>query len=132
MLMFAQAAPPGSHLLRTTPTSKTAQTRWWATLARDGTLRVVLINDSLTEPTSVRVEIPVKARTGVLERLRAPSAYATSGVKLAGQSFGRETTTGLLTGRLKTSRVRIVRHAFIVRMPAASAAMVTVAAPGTA
>jgi hypothetical protein len=132
MLMFAQAAPPGSHLLRTTPTSKTAQTRWWATLARDGTLRVVLINDSLTEPTSVRVEIPVKARTGVLERLRAPSAYATSGVTLAGQSFGRETTTGLLAGRLKTSRVRIVRHAFIVRMPAASAAMVTVAAPGAA
>ena len=51
---------------------------------------MVLINDSLTSGHTVLVRPPVRARTAVLERLRAASAAATDGVTLAGQSFGED------------------------------------------
>ena len=45
LLFFAQAAPPGSHLLQISA-PHSGDLRTWATLGKDGTVRVVLINDS--------------------------------------------------------------------------------------
>jgi hypothetical protein len=128
LLMFAQAAPPGAHLLRIAGPAP-GQLRTWATIGRDGQIRVVLINASLTTGTTVLVRAPAPAPAATLERLVAPSAYATRGVTLGGQSFGSPNLTGMLRGR-STSRVLRPSHgAFRVRVPRASAALLTITPP---
>jgi Glycosyl hydrolase family 79 C-terminal beta domain len=125
LLMFAQAASPGARMLGLEETAST-DVRSRATVTKDGEVHVVLINDSLTAGHVVLVRPPTKARDAVLERLRAPSAAATSDVTLAGQTFGDETGTGTLKGRLKTVRVAPDRRGrYLIRLPASSAAMLT-------
>jgi hypothetical protein len=125
LLMFAQAAAPGSRLLRVAGPPP-GQLRTWATLGPDNRIHVVLINASQTHATTVLVAPPGPAAPATLERLEAPSAHATGEVTLAGQTFGRETLTGRLRGRLRTRTVRAVRGAYRVRMPAASGALLTI------
>ena len=61
----------------------------WATRARDGTVRVVLINAGLAPAGARGPDCPgVDRERASLDRLTAPSASATSGVTLGGQSFG--------------------------------------------
>src|SRR5262249_44365494 len=91
LLFFAQAAPPGSHLLSITA-PHSGDLRTWATMAKDGTVRVVLINDSLSQASSVRLRIPINAASATVTRLQARSAYATGGVTLGGHGFGGQTT----------------------------------------
>lgn len=126
LLMFNRAAPTGSRLLSVS-TTPTPDIRARAAIAPTGLTHVVLINDSLTAEHSVVVHLPKRARTALLERLTAPSAEATTGVTIGGQSFGSETPTGTLTGRFKTVHLRRVHGQYVVRMPAASAAMVSFA-----
>jgi Glycosyl hydrolase family 79 C-terminal beta domain len=121
--LFSQAAPPGSRLLKVSASGSTGALRVWATKARDGRIRVVLINDSLSRSETVAVRGPGK--TATLERLRAPSARATSGVSLGGRSFGSNTTTGLPRGRLRVTKLTSTAGAYIVRVPATSAALIT-------
>ncbi|MDQ6776925.1 MAG: glycosyl hydrolase family 79 C-terminal domain-containing protein, partial [Actinomycetota bacterium] len=130
LLMFAKAAPPGSTLL-TTIQQHTGQTRAWATVGRDRYTRIALINDSLTQPTSVLVRTSITGEPATLERLLAPSAYATSGINLDGQSFGTQTLTGTLPG--PTSSLTLPAPtgpgpigAYVVSLPAASAALLTI------
>jgi hypothetical protein len=130
LLMFAQAAPPGSKLLQMSQ-AHTGQTRVWATLASNGTIRVVLINDSLTQSSSVVVEPPAPGGTAQLERMLAPSAGAMSGITLDGQSFGAQTTTGTLAGATTTVAVPPSTSAgtapgYAVTLPAATAATLTI------
>jgi hypothetical protein len=129
LLMFAQAAPPGSRILQTEQTTGT-QVQSWAMLAPDRSIRLVLINNSLTRPRTVLV--PATAGRAELERLQAPSAYATSGVTLAGRSFGAQTTTGVLAGPARSDTLIPSAGAYAVRLPAASAALLTIpeASPG--
>jgi hypothetical protein len=127
MLLFARAAPPGSRLLATEEPGD-GPVRSWAVLAPDGSTRVVLINDSLTHVRWVLVRLPAARRPAVLQRLEAPSAYARSGITLAGQSFGEKTATGLLTGRAHTTVSRPDGAGYLVRLPTASAALLTVPA----
>jgi hypothetical protein len=127
LLMFAQAAPPGSRLLAVGQ-SNTGQVQTWALRAPDGSTRVVLINDSLSDARSVLVHPPVAIRRAGLERLQAPSAYARSGVTLGGQSFGTRTTTGRLTGSPHLTPVRPSSGGYQVTVPAASAALLTIPA----
>ena len=94
-LMFAQAAPAGSRLLRIVSGS-TGPLRAWATLAPDHRVRVLLINDSLSGSALAVVRTPGAPGPASVERLSAASAYATSGVTLGGQSFGAATPTGVL------------------------------------
>jgi hypothetical protein len=124
LMMFAQAAPPGAKLLTIASTSG-PDVRSWATLAPDGTLRAVLINDSLTTARTVAVRAPGLATTATLERLQAPSAFATSGITIGGRSFGPQTNTGLLTGKLRLASVTATAGGFPVSLPASSAAMLT-------
>jgi Glycosyl hydrolase family 79 C-terminal beta domain len=97
LLMFGQAAPPGSRLLSVTP-SATPDVREWATKLPDGEIHVVLINDSTTTSHQINVQPPSPIREALLETMTAPSVSATSGVTLGGQTFGDETSTGTLSG----------------------------------
>jgi hypothetical protein len=125
LLMFARAAPPGSRLLQTAPANG-GQVQSWAMLAPDHTIRLVLINDSLTDVRSVRVRGAATAGRAKLERLQAPSADATDDVTLAGQSFGVETSTGVLPGHPRPSSLTPSAGEYAVTLPAASAALVTI------
>jgi hypothetical protein len=126
LLMFARAAPPGSRLLPVLQTNR-GQLRSWAVLGPQGNVRVVLINDDLTHSRWVIVRPPAPSSGAQLERLDAPSAYARKGITLAGQSFGPRTTTGLLAGSPSLTVLRPVAGEYVVRLPPASAALVTLA-----
>jgi hypothetical protein len=122
LLMFARAVPPRSRLVPVTQTSA-GQVHAWGVLAPDHSERVVLINDDVRSARWVVVRPPSATGQAQLARLVAPSAYARGGVTLAGQSFGTKTTTGLLDGRLRVSPVRPSAGQYVVRLPAASAAV---------
>ncbi len=62
-LMFAQAAPAGSRLLRVVSSSQ-GPLRAWATLAPDHHIRVLLINDSLSSSALAVVRTPGAPRAG--------------------------------------------------------------------
>jgi hypothetical protein len=123
LMMFAQAAPPGSRLLALSWTPP-AGIRAWATRAPDGHVRVVLINRQSGQQT-VHVQIPSRHGPATVERLQAPSVGATSGVTLGGQSFGSETATGLPAGSLRRAPVAPVSGSYTVTLPGYSAAMLT-------
>jgi hypothetical protein len=125
--MFAQAAPPGSHLLRTSGSIAGSDVRAWATRARDGTTRVVLINDDTEVTQTVSVRIPGAHAAATLERLRGRGLTSTTGVTLGGQGFGNDTTTGTLAGHSAADSVKQSGGAYVVRLPKASAAMLTLA-----
>ncbi len=125
LLMFAQAAPPGSRLVQISGAS--GDLRAWATRGADGAIRVLLINDDTSHAHTLAVRVPGARGAATLERLEAPSVHATSGVTLGGQTFGAETTTGVLPAGTVTA-LAARSGDYDVRMPAASAALLTVAA----
>ncbi len=92
---------------------------------RIGHVRVVVINKHLRHSEVVRLRIPSAQGTATVEQLRAPSMQATGGVTLGGQSFGSATTTGLLSGKATVSALNPTRGGYAVRVPGASATMLT-------
>jgi len=128
LLMFAQAAPPGSHLLNVTATNA-GQVKSWATIAPDGSVRVVAINDGAGART-VAVRLGVARGAGTLERLQAPRLTSRGGVTLGGQSFGSGTSTGLLAGKARTQPVDGTGGQYVFRVPGGSAALLTVPPAG--
>lgn len=128
LLMFARAAPPGSRLL---PASYRGPStlRIWSTRAPGGRVRVILINDSRVRSITVAVHPPVPASGAIGTRLRAPRVNSTSGVTLGGQSVATPTATGRLAGKASTFISRPVRGRLVVRLPPASATLLTVTAP---
>jgi hypothetical protein len=127
-LMFAQAAPAGSRLLRVVSSSH-GPLRAWATRAPDHHIRVLLINDSLTSSALAVVRTPVAPGPASLERLRAASVSATSGVTLGGRTFGAATGTGALAPPVPQS-VAPRGGAYSVTLPAGSAALLTLGSTG--
>jgi hypothetical protein len=128
MMLFAQAAPAGSRLF-TIPGTLPASVKLWATRATDGTVHVVLINDSFSKAATVHVPLSSPAGPGTLEALRAPHIGATSGVTIGGRTFGASTTNGLLA---PYQLQQVTAHAgrYSVHVPPATAIMLTV--PGSA
>jgi hypothetical protein len=124
LLMFAQGAPAGSHLIATT--SANPKVRVWATRAADGSIRVTLINDSMSSSEPVAIAVPGTHAPGSLERLLAPSPSATGSVTLGGQSFGRHTRTGVLPGPPVGTPVFSADGRYDVTLPPASAALLTI------
>jgi hypothetical protein len=131
LVMFAQAAPPGSRLLQPSGTAG-PEVNVWATRAPDGAVRVVLINKSTAHAHAVAVRVGTESAAATLERLQAPSAYASRGVTLDGQSFGPETSTGLLAGPSALTYVTPAGGAYNVTLPPASAALLTLPAANAA
>jgi hypothetical protein len=123
MLLFAQAAPARSRLLRVSGAS--GPVRAWATRAPDRRTRVVLINDDPRHSRSLTVRIPGHNATASLERLLAPRLGARTGVTLGGQSFGAGTTTGQLAGAPQVGAVKSRDGAYAVTLAAGSAALLT-------
>jgi hypothetical protein len=130
LLMFSAAAPAGSRLL-TTQQVNGGQVQAWATLTPDGTVRVVLINEGLTQARSVLVGVSGRGRAAQVQRLQAPSAYSKTGVTLGCQSFDPVTTTGTIAGPACPSTVHASAGSYAVSLPAASAALLTIPANGS-
>ncbi len=115
MLLFAQAAPPGSRLI---PLSgrQAPQVHTWATKGTDGTVRVVLINQGgANQVVSLRSSAGAGAAT--VERLEAPDLEAQQGITLGGRSFGSWTTTGRLAGNGSVDVVKPSQGRFTVSLP---------------
>jgi hypothetical protein len=128
LLAFAQAAPPGSKLLKVAGYTR-GPIHVWATRAPDGTERVVVINMASRGSKTIDVRIRSSAGTATLSRLTAPSLAATGHVALGGQSFATNTASGLLAGGSRTTSVaRTASGAYPVTVPPASAAILTVPA----
>jgi hypothetical protein len=121
LLMFVQAAPPGSRLLNTTVRGGAAL-RAWATRTRSGTVRVVLLNDDLHKRHAFLVR--AAAGHGTVIRLTAPSAHATGGVTLGEQRFG-PTSTGTLSAP-EQEPVTSDRGHYVIALAPASAALLTI------
>lgn len=126
MIMFAQAAPPGARLLRLASTVPSG-VKVWAT--RSGaTIHVVVINKRLALSQVLRLRIAGAGGSATVEQLRAPSVNATSGVTLGGQTFGTTTASGVLAGPVPDDTLAPSGGTYTVRVPAASATMLTMTA----
>ncbi len=127
LLMFAQAAPPGSRLVRISGTN--GPVKIWATKAPDGRIRIIVINKDMTHDHVVSLPAAAAGASGTatIERLQAPSASSSTGVTLGGQSFGAATQTGSLAAP-KDDSVPEQGGRYLVTMPAASAALLTLPA----
>lgn len=125
ILLFARATPNGAsiHPVRT---STSGNLKVWATLDRSRTLRVVLINKERYASSPVRLLMPGAQRPGELQRLLAPSVQAREGISLAGQTFGRVTSTGGLVGPRLNETIQGDKGTYTVPMPPASAALLTI------
>jgi hypothetical protein len=125
MRMFAQAAPAGSRLLSVAGTQR-GRVHGWATRAPGGQVRVVLIN---TRPQARTLTIRVRGggARATVERLLAPSLRARTGVTIGGQSFTATSAVGVPSGQAEIEHVARWRGAYRVRVPGASAALLTVA-----
>ncbi len=87
MILFARTVGPGAQLIPSrlvVPSS--AHLKAWVVRLPGGRLHVLLINKG-SRAGAVRLNLPVTG-TGTVERLRAPSLRATSGVTLGGQQLG--------------------------------------------
>jgi hypothetical protein len=122
LLLFARAAPAGSRLLQVSGAASGA-VRTWATRARDGTIRVVLVNSGRGARRLTVGVTGASVGPAILERLSARDAPARTGVSLGGQSFGPRTFTGTLAGDPRTIAMSRVHGRYVVMLPAASAAM---------
>ena len=86
----------------------------------------MLINDAPAHAQRVAVRVPGRAEVATIERLAAPSLGATTGVKIGGQTFGAHTMTGVPSGREDLVSLAPVAGEYVMRMPAASAALLTI------
>jgi hypothetical protein len=126
LLLFTRAAPPGSRQLAL-QRSGSSYIRAWATLAPGGVRRLVLINSDPSGAHQVLVQGPRLPAYASILRLSASGLGATGGVQLGGQQFGGFTDGVLPSPDLPRVR-RSARGGLLVRLPAASAAMLTLSA----
>jgi hypothetical protein len=123
MIMFEQAAPPGSQILamhNDVPTTLSA----WATRETSGAMHVVLVNKG-TSSQSTTVRVPNAVGPASISILHAKGLSSTSDVSLNGQTFGSSTSTGLLTGTAGTDVVSPVKGTYTVKVPGASVEMLS-------
>jgi hypothetical protein len=125
LLMFARAAPAGSRPLPTSPVPSSSL-RVWATRDSTRTVRAVLINDSSTRQVTAAINVPHAGEVATLERLTAPGLTATSGVRIAGQSFAPETSTARLAGTHTVTGIEAIQNRFVFTVAPASAALLSV------
>jgi len=120
-MLAAATASHGALLPVTLSTS--ANIKVWALQGEDGLVRVVVLNKTQSTSGSVSVTLPGYS-TGEVVRLLAPSYLSTSGVTLGGQTYDG-TTDGTIRGTAVTTAVAGSNGTFVLNMPAASAALIT-------
>jgi hypothetical protein len=125
MLLFARAAPAGARLLATSQPAVTGL-QTWATRGPGKTIRVVMTNDSALRRLTLAVRPPASAGAASLERLTATGLTALWGVRLAGQAVGGSAT---LAGRRQKTIVQPLGGRYVVALPPASAALLTLRQP---
>jgi hypothetical protein len=125
LLMFAQAAPPGSHMLVITGTEP-RELNVWATRDATGDTRVVLVNNDPARAFDASVRVPNASGPATLTRLQAPALNANDGVSLGDQSFGSVTSTGILATPQATTVFASAPGMYRVTVPEASAALLDV------
>jgi hypothetical protein len=119
--LFTDAAPPGARLLATTPLAWPLRT--WATRATDGTTRLLLLNGDLHRARPVDVAVAEDpGGAAQVTWLLAPAPAAKGGVTLGGQSFN---SSGWLSGRARPAYVVATAGRYSLRLPPASAALLT-------
>jgi hypothetical protein len=123
LAMFARAAPPGSRLVPVAGGSTSGKLQTWATRAPDGTLRVVLINESRRRTVALAVPGAGGGASATVTRLTAPSLRSKSGMRIGGQTYGPD---GTLQGTGRVSSVRQVAGRYVVDIPSVSAAILTI------
>jgi Glycosyl hydrolase family 79 C-terminal beta domain len=125
--LFAQAAPPGSRLLKLPGLGGGSSVlSVWATRGTDRIDRVVLIDKDPSRAERVTLRPPSGTPGGAtLERLRARSVDSRFGVTLGGRTYGRETSTGQLSPAISQALTPNARGAYTITVPAGSAALVT-------
>ena len=100
----------------------------WATRASNGVVHVVVINKRLARSQFLRLRIAGAHGAAAVEQLRAPSVHSTGGVTIGGQTFGAETSTGVLAGPAGRRTVTPSGGGYPITVPAASATMLTIPA----
>jgi hypothetical protein len=125
LLLFARAAPPGARHQRAGGGGGSLQA--WATRTPGGKTHIVLINKAASGTRVVVVRGAVTNQPAAYQALRAPSIRARQGVSLGGFGFGATTATGTLQAPRQLI-ARPVSGAFVLRLPAACAVMLTVPA----
>lgn len=122
LLTFVRMLGPGARLMPAhLAASPALHLKAWTVHLTGGTLHVLLI-DKGRLPVTVRLKVPAGGPAAV-QRLLAPSVAATRGVTLAGQHVGAD---GRWRGKSVTETVRRTRGAYVVSVPAESAALVTI------
>ena len=122
LLAFADVAPAGAHLLRTSDPGL-AHLYQFAVRAPDGTERVVLTNVG-AEARTIGVSVSRRHGTGSVSTLEAPSLSATAGTTLDGQAISP--VTGRLAGPPHPTRVTPnAGGVYAVPVPAHAAAILT-------
>ncbi len=123
-LAFSRAFPPGARLLNVA--APTGPVKIWATQGLDGRIRIALINKSLDTPASVQLTLPGDSSVPLSsESLTAPGVASTNGVTFGGQTFGDETSTGMLPGAPTATPVTATAGTYAVNVPAASATLLS-------
>jgi hypothetical protein len=125
--LFAQAAPPGSRLLRVPGLGGGSSVlSVWATRGVDRIDRVVLIDKDPSRAETVTLRPPAGTPGGAtLERMRAPSVLSRSGVTLGGRTYGPNTATGQLAPAITRALTPNAHGNYTITIPADSAALVT-------
>jgi Glycosyl hydrolase family 79 C-terminal beta domain len=135
MLLFAEATAHRSAPLRAGVTAgeggRRANVKAWAFYdAQQHVVRVAVINKALAARGTVRVRVPGATGAGAVKRLLAPGPAAPAGITWGGQHFAFPTRDGRLIGPRRIERVaRSGSGDFTFRLPAASAALLTVPVP---
>ena len=132
MMLFAQAAPPGAHIVRLAATGLPAGEQAWATRDQSGTVRVVLINQRSAAAAPTTLTIPGVTGPAAVQSLRARGLAATGDVTLGGQTFGAATSTGELAGTPQQQSVVPIAGRYTTTVPPASVQMLTLRQPAGA
>jgi hypothetical protein len=127
MLLFDRTVPDDAQLLGVAQRRSDA-VKVWATRDAKSTVRVAVINKDPRRGRIVRLKLPAGLRSGTLERLRAHTLASRSGVTFGNRSFERGGFDGRLHGSARRELVPRQGRRYGFRMPAGSAALLTVRA----
>lgn len=120
LLLFRETLSPGGQLLHLNQSGPaSAHLSAWAVRVNTRAIHLLLINKGNSAVTA-RLRLPPSS-TVTLERMRASSARATSGVTLGGQHLGSD---GRLHGTSQISPLPVRAGSYQVLVPATSAALV--------